>query len=121
MRVLTSQEQEALVRVLLDNTDLYKFGVMLSLYTGIRIGELCTLQWEDVSLSTATLRVRKTMQQIQDKNVGAAAKTKVIITEPKSQCSIRDIPLPGFVLELVGRFEGVPKVCSHNSTYVNMP
>ncbi len=109
MRVLTPQEQIALVRVLLDDTDLCKFGVMLSLYTGIRIGELCALQWENLCLSTSTLKVRKTIQRIQDRNVGAATKTKVIITEPKSQCSIRDIPLPAFLTELAQRFEAAPK------------
>lgn len=109
MRVLTPSEEETLVRVLLDNMDQYKFGVMLSLYTGIRIGELCALQWDNLCLPSATLKVRKTMQRIQDKNVGAASKTKVIITEPKSQCSIRDIPLPVFILDLARRFESSPK------------
>lgn len=109
MRVLTLLEEEALVRVLLDNIDQYKFGVMLSLYTGIRIGELCALQWENICLPSATLKIRKTMQRIQDKNVGTTSKTKVIITEPKSQCSIRDIPLPVFLLDLARRFEGPPK------------
>ncbi len=109
MRVLTPMEQEALVRVLLDDMDQCKFGVMLSLYTGIRIGELCALQWENLCLPSATLKVRKTMQRIQDKNVGATSKTKVIITGPKSQCSIRDIPLPVFVLDLARQFEGSPK------------
>lgn len=109
MRVLTPLEEEALVRVLLDDIDQYKFGVMLSLYTGIRIGELCALQWDNLCLSSATLKVRKTMQRIQDKNVGATSKTKVIITEPKSQCSIRDIPLPVFILDLARRFENSPK------------
>lgn len=109
MRVLTPLEEEAFVRVLMDDMDQYKFGVMLSLYTGIRIGELCALQWEDLCLSSATLRVRKTMQRIQDKNVGATLKTKIIITEPKSQCSIRDIPLPTFIIELAQQFESAPK------------
>lgn len=109
MRVLTLLEEEALVRVLLDDIDQYKFGVMLSLYTGIRIGELCALQWDNLCLPSATLKVRKTMQRIQDKNVGATSKTRVIITEPKSQCSIRDIPLPVFILELARRFESSPK------------
>lgn len=109
MRVLTPLEEEALVRVLLDDMDQYKFGVMLSLYTGIRIGELCALQWENLCLPSATLKIRQTMQRIQDKNVGATSKTKVIITEPKSQCSIRDIPLPVFVLDLARRFESSPK------------
>ncbi len=109
MRVLTPIEEELLVRVLMKDTDLYKLGVMLSLYTGIRVGELCALRWENICLASATLKVRKTLQRIQDKEDGAVAKTKIIITDPKSKCSIRDIPLPGFVLELARRFEGAPK------------
>ena len=109
MRVLSPSEQESLVRVLLKDMDLYKFGVMLSLYTGIRIGELCALQWEDICIPTATLKVRRTLQRIQDKTVGAAKKTKVIITEPKSKCSMRDIPLPMFLLDLARQFENIPK------------
>lgn len=109
MRVLTQQEQKSLVQVLLTNIDRYKLGVMLSLYTGIRIGELCALQWENVDLRTATLKVRKTMQRIQDKSIGAATKTKIVITEPKSKCSVRDIPLPGFIVEIARQFEVTPK------------
>lgn len=109
MRVLTQTEQSALVSVLLANIDRYKFGVLLSLYTGIRIGELCALRWEDINISTATLKVRKTMQRIQDTSVGAKTKTKVIITEPKSQCSIRDIPLPQFIVDTAGKLVAHPK------------
>lgn len=109
MRVLTLQEQDALVRVLLSGTDIYKFGVMLSLYTGIRVGELCALQWENLCLSSSTLKVRRTLQRIQDRTAGAATKTKIVITEPKSQCSMRDIPLPLFIVELARRFETSPK------------
>ena len=104
MRVLTQAEQSALVNVLLEDTDRYKFGVLLSLYTGIRIGELCALRWEDISIPTATLKVRKTMQRIQDTDIGATRKTKVIITEPKSQCSTRDIPLPQFIVDTAEKF-----------------
>lgn len=109
MRVLTHAEQEALTRVLVSDTDLYKFGVLLSLYTGIRIGELCALQWEDLNILEATMTVRKTMQRVQDNNVGAAAKTKIIITEPKSKCSIRKIPLPVFITEIAKQFNGTSK------------
>ena len=109
IRVLNLSEQKALLNVLLHDMDLYKFGVMLSLYTGIRVGELCALQWEDISLSNSVLKVRKTMQRIQDTNVGATTKTKIIITEPKSQCSIRDIPLPPFIVDIAKQFAGTPK------------
>lgn len=109
MRVLCQSEQDALIRVLIADMDLYKFGVLLSLYTGIRIGELCALQWENLSIVNSTLKVRKTMQRIQETNVGAASKTKVIITEPKSDCSIRDIPLPSFLVEIARQFSNHPK------------
>ena len=109
MRVLTQAEQSALVNVLLEDTDRYKFGVLLSLYTGIRIGELCALRWEDISIPTATLKVRKTMQRIQDTDVATTTKTKVIVTEPKSQCSVRDIPLPQFIVDIAEKFVDHPK------------
>lgn len=109
MRVLCQTEQEALIRVLIHDMDLYKFGVLLSLYTGIRIGELCALQWEDVNIANSTLKVRKTMQRIKETNVGAATKTKIVITEPKSECSIRDVPLPSFITEMARQFVEAPK------------
>lgn len=109
MRVLCQSEQDALIRVLIADMDLYKFGVLLSLYTGIRIGELCALQWEDLSITNSTLKVRKIMQRIQETNIGASSKTKIIITEPKSDCSIRDIPLPSFLVEIARQFRDHPK------------
>lgn len=104
MRVLSQSEQEALVNVLVADIDRYKFGVLLSLYTGIRIGELCALQWEDFCIPQTTLKVRKTMQRIQDLGNGSVSKTKIIITEPKSQCSVRDIPLPSFIIDVARPF-----------------
>lgn len=109
MRVLCQTEQDTLIQFLVHNIDLYKFGILLSLYTGIRIGELCALQWEDISFETSTLFVRKTMQRIQDTEIGATSKTKVIITEPKSQCSIREIPLPHFIANIAESFATFPK------------
>lgn len=100
MRVLTNAEQDVLIKTLFNDMDLCKFGVLLSLYTGIRIGELCALKWEDFNLSDSTLNVRKTMQRIQETNAITEAKTKVIITEPKSEYSARVIPLPSFISDI---------------------
>ena len=104
MRVLTQEEQKALTGVLVKDMDLHKFGVFLSLYTGIRVGELCALQWEDFNFSQTTLKIRKTMQRIQETEKEAFSKTKIVITEPKSQCSIREIPLPSFVTDIARKF-----------------
>lgn len=109
MSVLTQTEQATLVRVLLTDIDRYKLGVLLSLYIGIRIGELCALRWEDINIPSATLKVRKTMQRIQNTSISATTKTRVVITEPKSQCSMRDIPLPQFIVDILKHFSGHPK------------
>lgn len=110
IRVLSLSEQESLVNTLMNEVDTCKFGVLLSLYTGIRIGELCALRWENLSMDTGTLKVRETLQRIQETNAAAKSKTKVIITEPKSQSSIRDIPLPECILEVAKHF-----ACSSNA------
>ncbi len=108
MRVLTPGEQDALVAILVHKMDRFKFGVLLSLYTGIRIGELCALQWGDFDANLSTLTVRKTMQRIKNMDAASGSKTKIIITEPKSQCSIREIPLPPFLVEIAQSFQANP-------------
>jgi integrase len=83
-------------------------GVLLSLYTGIRIGELCALRWENIDLTEKTMRINSTMQRIPD-FTGGAAKTQVTITSPKSKCSVRTIPLPDFLAALLASFAAQPK------------
>lgn len=108
MRVLTPKEQDALAAVLVHNMDRYKFGVLLSLYTGIRIGELCALQWGDFDTNLSTMMVRKTMQRVKNTDNQSNSKTKIIITEPKSPCSVREIPLPPFMVEVAKPFQTNP-------------
>ena len=102
MRVLTVDEQKRLTSVLLSETDLKKLGVYLALCTGIRIGELCALRRENINFDTGMLSVRSTMQRVQIED--STKKTKIIITEPKSRCSVRDIPLPKFLLDLCRKY-----------------
>ena len=79
-------------------------GVALSMSTGIRIGELCGLQWQDIDLEKRILTVRKTVQRIQCKN--GLRKTKLIITDPKSESSMRSIPLTESIVEFLKEFKG---------------
>lgn len=106
MRVLSLSEQNALVCTLLRDTDRYKFGILLSLFTGIRIGELCALKWENFIRDSSILQIKTTLQRIQNLDPTSSNKTKIVITEPKSQCSIRDIPIPDCIIPLVNKFMG---------------
>lgn len=112
MRVFSLDEQQKLTLVLLEDTDLIKFGVLLSLYTGIRIGELCALRWGNLNIEEGILSIKETMQRIKDTSNLSVNKTKIVITEPKSKCSIRDIPLPPFVVNIARQFQ------NGNSTFI---
>lgn len=108
MRVLSPLEEQRLLSVLFKDFDRYKMGVFICLYTGIRIGELCALQWKNVSLSEKAIKIEYTMQRLQSENLSALQKTRIIVTEPKSYAALRTIPLPEFVIDVIKPFAGFP-------------
>ena len=98
IRVLSYEEQQRLISFLLKDMDAYKFGVLFALTTGLRLGEVCALRAKDISLTEKTVTVRETMQRI--KNTGEGAKTKIVLTAPKSDTSARVVPLTNTAFEL---------------------
>lgn len=106
MRVLSRYEQASLCQYIYGNLDAYTIGILLSLFTGIRIGELCALRWEDISLEEQTIRIHQTLQRVQDKSNGLQ-KTKIVITTPKSASSIRTIPLPDNLVKILKNYKAV--------------
>ena len=100
MRVLSMAEQRVFVDYLMREMDPCKFGVLLALLTGIRIGELCALRWENIPLEDGTVTVRSTVQRIRNLDADARKKTKLIISTPKSESSARVIPLTSLALTL---------------------
>lgn len=106
MRVLSRCEQTSLCKYIYGNLNPYTIGILLSLFTGIRIGELCALRWEDISLQEQTIRIHQTLQRVQDKSNGLQ-KTKIVITVPKSASSIRTIPLPDNLVKILKNYKTV--------------
>lgn len=92
LRVFSRIEQERLNRYLLAHLNPVNLGILLTLYTGLRIGELCALKWEDISLEEQSIYVHQTLQRLQ--TFQPQKRTQVIITKPKSNSSIRHIPIP---------------------------
>jgi integrase len=103
IRVLSRQEQAALEAVLTADINIHKLGILLCLYTGIRIGEVCALLWQDISFEYNMLSVRQTLQRIKNLN-DDGSKTKILIDTPKSLCSVRKIPIPTFMSPLLRNF-----------------
>ncbi len=100
IRVFTELEEKKLIEYLKKEKSLSSIGVLICLFTGLRVGEICALKWDNIDLKEKTLKVDSTMQRIRCKD-NDTSKTKVIITEPKSKCSKRLIPIPGFLVGLL--------------------
>ena len=107
IELLDEKQQGKLQQYIAENLNHSTLGIALSMSTGIRIGELCALQWEDIDLEKRILTVRKTMQRIQTPD--SEAKTKLIIAEPKSESSKRKIPIPDCVISILEKFRGKAK------------
>ncbi|MCQ4799660.1 MULTISPECIES: tyrosine-type recombinase/integrase [Blautia] len=97
LRILSVQEQQILISELTEELNLPGLGIYLCLFTGIRVGELCALTWDDISLENNMIHIHRTMQRIQTPD--SERKTAILISKPKSQCSIRDIPIAGALRE----------------------
>lgn len=98
LRVFSIQEQQQLCEYLKNNMTLSNLGILLCLFTGLRIGELCALKWKDISFTEKTIYVHQTMQRLHTDDSNDTRKTKILISTPKSQCSIRIVPLPDIVM-----------------------
>lgn len=99
IHTLSFNEQKTLEDYLLKNLDLRKLGIIICLYTGLRIGEICALKWQNVDLVAGTIFITSTIQRVQ--TFGGSQKTKILESTPKSQCSKRTIPLPVSLIELM--------------------
>ncbi len=99
VQILKRQDRLALERFLLSDNSLTKTGILLSLYMGLRVGEVCALKKKHILYKEKILCVRSTMQRIQNFEGGDHKKTKIVVTEPKTSSSARDIPIPLFLMD----------------------
>lgn len=106
IQLLDKTEQRILQGYISNHQNRSTMGTALSMTTGLRIGELCPLQWKDIDLEKRILTVTKTMQRIQCPT--ETSKTKLIITDPKSESSRRQIPIPECMMSFLLKFKGKP-------------
>lgn len=106
IQILNLDEQKKLEAVLYNNPDRTKLGILLSLGTGLRIGEVCALKWEDIDFSANVIHVRATVARIKNPDPKSTQKTVLIIDRPKTRASIRDIPIPSMLNPYLQNFKG---------------
>lgn len=92
--VLSLQEQKQLETYLSVDTDIKKAGVLLAIYTGARLGELCGLRWSDIDFDNGIIHISRTVERIcNHEHISGEPKTKLIISETKTISSNRFIPI----------------------------
>ena len=77
------------------------FGIILCLYMGLRIGELCALRKESFDLQNFTITVSHTILRIKNTNKLYDYKTRIVVSNPKSKTSLRTIPIPDILKKYV--------------------
>lgn len=100
---MNKKQQLRLEKYLDERPSVTSVGIAISMYMGLRIGEVCALQWKEIDLEKRVLTVSKTIQRVQCRT--GSKQTKLIITEPKSESSKRTIPIPDCLLPLLRRFK----------------
>ena len=97
--IFTPAEQQKIIHHAATNLTPQVVGIALCLSSGLRIGEICALQWKDIDTENQVVYITKTIQRIYNKE--SMPHTKVVITTPKSISSIRVIPLSSSICQLI--------------------
>lgn len=98
IKVLSKEDQQILENVCFV-CDSYRFGIVLCLYSGLRLGELCALRWSDVNLQEGVLRVRRSVKRkFFLEEAGEGRRTRMVFKKPKTENSEREVPLPKFIV-----------------------
>ena len=104
--VFSADEQMRLENYIQADMDGPKLGVLICLYTGLRIGEICGLKWSDVDFFQNTVTVQRTVYRAENKTDGTGhPKTKLIAGAPKTISSNRTIPIPSYLIPLLADYK----------------
>ena len=106
VEVLTREHQKKVMDYVKQHFTFRNMGVYLCLSTGMRIGEICALTWEDVDTDNQVIHVRKTIQRIYIIEDGKR-RTELLLDTPKTKNSIREIPMSKELLMMLKPFKKI--------------
>lgn len=106
IQILSNKEKQKLEKYCIQQNDLKSLGIVICLNTGLRIGEVCALRWENIDFESRKIHVEKTIERIYSKEEN---KTVVIIDTPKSITSVRTIPINSKLYNILKQIRGKSK------------
>ncbi len=100
VEVMNRSDQRKLMEFIRSNFTFMNLGIYICLGSGMRIGEICALTWEDIDVESSVIYVRKTIQRIYLVEDGKS-RTEVVIDAPKTRNAIREIPMTAELLKII--------------------
>ncbi len=100
VEVLSRTHQKKIMQYIQEHFTFRNLGVYICLSSGMRIGEICALTWEDIDTDNGIINVRRTIQRIYTIEEGIR-KTELILDTPKTKNSIREIPMSKDLLRML--------------------
>ena len=98
--VLSVNHQRKLMGYVKDNFTFRNLGVLICLHTGMRIGEICALKWNDIDTDKGIISVSKTIERIYILE-GEHKHTELVVSTPKTKNSNREIPMTKDLIKLI--------------------
>lgn len=106
IEVLSRTHQKKVMGYIQEHFTFRNLGVYICLCSGMRIGEICALTWEDIDTDNGIINIRKTIQRIYVIEDGER-KTELLIDTPKTKNSIREIPISRDLLRMLKPFKKI--------------
>jgi integrase len=106
IEVLTKTDQRKIMNYIQEHFTFRNLGVYICLSSGMRIGEVCALTWEDIDTDNSVISVNRTIQRIYVIEDGSR-KTELILDTPKTKNSIREIPISKDLLRILKPFKKI--------------
>ncbi len=97
IEVYSKEEENKIINHIISNFTFKNLGILICLYSGIRIGEICALKWKDIDIEKNIISISKTLQRIYTRN----NKTKIMIDSAKTINSNREIPLAEVLYKII--------------------
>lgn len=122
LEILDVEDQKRLEEYIKQKGDLTCIGIFITLYAGLRIGEICALRWEDIDLERRVIHIRHTISRVQNIDPISKNKTKLILDTPKTGTSLRDIPIASLLFTLLDQIKTENKrefVLSSSASFIS--
>ena len=107
LTILSLEEKKKLENALLQEFNLTCAGILISLHTGLRIGELCALSWNDIDLNAMVIHVRHTIARVKNETGLTGNSTRLILDTPKTKASTRDVPISTLLLPIILKLRAI--------------